>query len=68
MWESPTFIQAEVHFLGNGPIIRYPRKQIGKHIVEVTQSQWHFRCLVVNSLVSTFSGQQRIYMDTRWPI
>jgi hypothetical protein len=38
MWERPTFIQAEVHLLGNGPIIRYPRKQISKHILEVTQS------------------------------
>jgi hypothetical protein len=38
LWEPPTFTQAEVHFLGNGSIIRYQRKETGKHILEVTQS------------------------------
>jgi hypothetical protein len=38
LWEPPTFIQAEIHLMGSGSTIRYPRKQIGKHILEVTQS------------------------------
>jgi hypothetical protein len=37
LWEPPTFIQVEMHFIGNVPIIRYPRKQMGKHILEVPQ-------------------------------
>jgi hypothetical protein len=39
MWEPPTFIQVEVRLLGNSPITRYPRKQIGKHTLEGMQTR-----------------------------
>jgi hypothetical protein len=58
LWEPPTFIQSEVHLLGNGSIIRYPRKQIGKHILEVTQST------VGPPLLSTQQFGKHIFVTT----